>query len=658
MTNSAHDALIKLQKALECTVITSNGMCFGITMKWLEASLLSKADMERFEKRIERIRTTSTNELIIELNAVKEKIKLTQTITEQERSELLEIPALLDSIQIYQNPDLYNSIFNQSFISQYDIERTSFFGSSSAIQELGNLTIIHSESMMFSQETFIAYLSDIQSVFDTEKTNASILLCTYNHAIGLYFNEKQWVFMDINRWPARKAITKLENISAELLSRVGENNPFELSIIRPINQKIGYEMKMKLEKLREQNITNVRNSGLAKTVGSLGINHLFIAAAKKNQAMVNILLEQGADPNQASSDNGITPLFIAAYNGHLEIVEQLLEYGAHPNQASTDNGTTPLSIAVQNGHVEIVEQLLGHGAQPNQVSTDNGITPLSIAVQNGHVEIVEKLLGHGAQPNQSSTDLSITPLYIAAQKGYLEIVEELLKRGANPVIENKAGLSVLNWALTKNETDVIKVIFLKTLDDLLTYGINADENVTNLKIFEKLAPYLSPALMSDGLKIILAQGQCDIAKFFCQKLPNNTKICESVEKIILIYEHIDKLRDYAKKLQITDQKIADETNSLADQLKQSTQDFVRYVLISPNRTEKNRAQQNFQKALNEAYDSMKTHQHKWKYILANIAIATTGIGLLAVIGKVLSTGNVFFQRIRSTKTNQNCSQKV
>ncbi len=74
---------------------------------------------------------------------------------------------------------------------------------------------------------------------------------------------------------------------------------------------------------------------------------------------------KGADVNQANSNNGATPLFMACQNGHVAIVDALLVNGADVNQASHD-GTTPLYIACQNGHVAIVDALLVKGADVNQ----------------------------------------------------------------------------------------------------------------------------------------------------------------------------------------------------------------------------------------------------------------------------------------------------
>ena len=63
--------------------------------------------------------------------------------------------------------------------------------------------------------------------------------------------------------------------------------------------------------------------------------------------------------NQARTDDGATPLFIASEKGHLDldIAKILIEAGADVNQAKFDNGT-PLYRATESGHVGIVKLLL------------------------------------------------------------------------------------------------------------------------------------------------------------------------------------------------------------------------------------------------------------------------------------------------------------
>ena len=68
--------------------------------------------------------------------------------------------------------------------------------------------------------------------------------------------------------------------------------------------------------------------------------------------MVRVLLERGADINQATND-GRTPLCIASQQGHVEVVRVLAERGADIKKADND-GATPLQVAQDKKLLQIV----------------------------------------------------------------------------------------------------------------------------------------------------------------------------------------------------------------------------------------------------------------------------------------------------------------
>ncbi len=71
--------------------------------------------------------------------------------------------------------------------------------------------------------------------------------------------------------------------------------------------------------------------------------------------IVAILLERGADINEAGSD-GKTALIRAAWYGHTDVVKILLEKGADVN-AKDKKGKTALNYAVEKDHTDIAHQL-------------------------------------------------------------------------------------------------------------------------------------------------------------------------------------------------------------------------------------------------------------------------------------------------------------
>jgi len=121
---------------------------------------------------------------------------------------------------------------------------------------------------------------------------------------------------------------------------------------------------------------------------------LIQAARVGDLAMVDTLLELGADPNQALLRDG-NPLIVAAMQGHLAVVERLLEAGADVD-AIVQYDETPLINAAREGHLPVVRALLAHGADINLgvwADQDRWRSPLN---QAHGVEVVRYLQQHGA----------------------------------------------------------------------------------------------------------------------------------------------------------------------------------------------------------------------------------------------------------------------
>jgi RNA polymerase sigma factor (sigma-70 family) len=121
------------------------------------------------------------------------------------------------------------------------------------------------------------------------------------------------------------------------------------------------------------------------------------AAFNGDQALLALLLEQGADAN-ATTRAGLTPLHIAVLVNWPEIVAQLLAGVADPNRA-TDCGMTPLHWAVMHNRRDLAALLLAADAD-RQVHDRYGRTPLDWARLKGHEDMVTLL--HMRQRTQSS----------------------------------------------------------------------------------------------------------------------------------------------------------------------------------------------------------------------------------------------------------------
>jgi uncharacterized protein len=144
------------------------------------------------------------------------------------------------------------------------------------------------------------------------------------------------------------------------------------------------------------------------------------------------LLTDRPDLNEATGD-GMTAAHWAAQSGHVAILQFLLDAGANVDPATRIGSYTPLHIASGQANGAIVSLLLQAGADVNASTTNSNATALHLAAQAvGGAESVEALLEHGADVNAKEGAAGQTPLMFAAAKNRVESVELLLAAGADP----------------------------------------------------------------------------------------------------------------------------------------------------------------------------------------------------------------------------------
>ena len=150
-----------------------------------------------------------------------------------------------------------------------------------------------------------------------------------------------------------------------------------------------------------------------------------------NTIITQLLIDAGANIN---AKNISTALFLALQYRNIDSINLLLQNGADPNIPCEYN-ETPLQYALRFLQVNLVKTLLRNGADPN-LSLGSAPTPLCIAMKNNNIDNIELLLQNGADPNKPSGRL--TPLYLALIMKYSrQVLEILLKAGANPNIPTK-----------------------------------------------------------------------------------------------------------------------------------------------------------------------------------------------------------------------------
>ncbi|KAI2653464.1 Ankyrin repeat and BTB/POZ domain-containing protein BTBD11-B [Labeo rohita] len=152
-----------------------------------------------------------------------------------------------------------------------------------------------------------------------------------------------------------------------------------------------------------------------------------------NQAM-NLLGPGGIN---SMSEQGMTPLMYACVRGDEAMVQMLLDAGADINSEVCDYVFAVFlhthSVHPSSRHVPNTVQ-----KYPSVFPETRQATPLTFAVLHQHIPVVQLLLDAGANVEGSLQDgmenYTETPLQLAAAAGNFELVSLLLERGADPMV--------------------------------------------------------------------------------------------------------------------------------------------------------------------------------------------------------------------------------
>ena len=199
------------------------------------------------------------------------------------------------------------------------------------------------------------------------------------------------------------------------------------------------------------------------------------------QALVRLMLDYGAHID-ARDSSGQTPLYLASRGGFASIVELLLEEGASPNEIISERRT-----ALYRSRGDVIELLLRYGADPALGHGRFGETKIYNAAWYNEMEVVELLLKFEADVNirnkkrmesyKGVTEKAFhgpvsglskkhairnawgkSALHAAAYRGHEDMVQMLLSAGADLEAVGNDGTTPLHLAERQNHKGVIQIL--------------------------------------------------------------------------------------------------------------------------------------------------------------------------------------------------------
>lgn len=175
-----------------------------------------------------------------------------------------------------------------------------------------------------------------------------------------------------------------------------------------------------------------------------------------NASITEILIKNGANPNQRMARYHDTPLHVACWayydeeprhRNAMDKILILIKNGANV-KAKDSSGKTPLDIAIETGNLDAVALLCNNGAKCRKQKRDKkmkfsffrkkydgintldscGWAPIHYAVAHGYFDYVKLLIKEGANVQILSGSWK-TPLSLAKQYGYEDIAQLLIEAG-------------------------------------------------------------------------------------------------------------------------------------------------------------------------------------------------------------------------------------
>ncbi|CAN6339245.1 unnamed protein product [Urochloa humidicola] len=214
-----------------------------------------------------------------------------------------------------------------------------------------------------------------------------------------------------------------------------------------------------------------------------GITLLHAAAEGGRPEIFKFLLSRGAHADVESTSSlptSFTPLFLATYRGYASILEILLEQNADPNVRMGDQ-VTPLSCALKHSSVPCLKLLVQAGADVNGFGSYN---PLARAAEKGLTKAIKCLLEAGADPNIPDM-FGRLPIELAAEYGTWEDVELLFPVTSKiPTVADWSVNGIISHVylevMQREDDDFIK----KKKSELKRQGADAFRNEDYLKALE------------------------------------------------------------------------------------------------------------------------------------------------------------------------------
>lgn len=198
-------------------------------------------------------------------------------------------------------------------------------------------------------------------------------------------------------------------------------------------------------------VSELLQSGVPADHGEDTLQALHFAAMRNSKAIVDLLLEFGA--NIESRAFTYTPLLGCIANGSFEMFKHLVQKGASTVARADDESC--LQFACKKGRKDMAIFLIDHGGDPNEY-TSYGYNAAHCAAKGGNIQLLEQLQLKGMDINSlTHGEKQLSMLAIASSNGHSNLVKWLLKQGVKPDTPLSQSVRALHLASVKGGKDTV-----------------------------------------------------------------------------------------------------------------------------------------------------------------------------------------------------------
>ena len=187
---------------------------------------------------------------------------------------------------------------------------------------------------------------------------------------------------------------------------------------------------------------------------SLPADSLARAIDTRNTELLELSFSEKVDVNAPAAD-GRTPLLIATQQQDGAMVQRLLEAGANPDMADP-KGVTPLFAAIAQQDGAIAQRLLARRANVN-VADQTGTTPLLKATMQHDAATVQRLLEAGANVDVAD-HAGTTPAMVAATYDNGELLRALVSRSSKIDAPDTEGRTAAHHAIAAGNQAAVELL--------------------------------------------------------------------------------------------------------------------------------------------------------------------------------------------------------